>query len=336
MAQDNEFRERIVDFLRYYEEHKRFYELASQKAVVLEVYTRDLKKLAVRWAEAKIGAVENGGQQEESEEDSASFSDQSNGCQFVEDRELAELAGLTRGLKGLSGDFAGMRPWLNDAEEINRRVSGLSASDPTLLISCTIILSTEQEALQNFLLTTSLLTKGVGLLESRDFLPADVHDDLSGPRFIPRLLLVASGMVNNGANAARAGADLIHSNENRWKNFIKTTQLKPQSEETKPASNSPTAISHPELGQISKNIAAWTEENFAKAKALFPSDAKVKGFRFVRVIEIPKVWQKNGVWLVDALIEYDIAGAKRKNITFQVDVEGKIIGFNLFEPVKAP
>jgi hypothetical protein len=240
MAQDNESRERIVDVLRYYEEHKRFYELASQKAVVLEVYARDLKKLAIRWAEAKIGAVENRGQQEESEEVSAPFSDQSNGCQFVEDRELAELAGLTRGLKGLLGDFAGMRPWLDDAEEISRRVSGLSASDPTLLISCTIILSTEQEALQNFLLTTSLLTKGVGLLESRDFLPTDVHDDLSGPRFIPRLLLVASGMVNNGANAARAGARVIHSNENRWKNFIKTTQLKPQSEETKPASNSPT------------------------------------------------------------------------------------------------
>jgi len=86
------------------------------------------------------------------------------------------------------------------------------------------------------------------------------------------------------------------------------------------------------LDEISKNIAEWVQTDFAKT--LFQFDSRMKDFKFVRVTNVPKVWKENDVWIIDALIEYELAGAKKRNVTFQVDSKGTTVGFNLYEPIR--
>jgi hypothetical protein len=91
-------------------------------------------------------------------------------------------------------------------------------------------------------------------------------------------------------------------------------------------------VNPPELAHIFENITVWGEKDFART--LFQSDAKLKDFKLVKVSKVSRVWKENNVWVVDALIEYEFGGAKKRNVTFQVNSEGKIVGFNLYESVK--
>ena len=56
-------------------------------------------------------------------------------------------------------------------------------------------------------------------------------------------------------------------------------------------------------------------------------------FKFHRITQIPIIWKKNDYWIVDTLIEYSLDSLKIRTVTFQVDSEGRIIGYNLHEKI---
>jgi len=89
-------------------------------------------------------------------------------------------------------------------------------------------------------------------------------------------------------------------------------------------------MEHPKIEDMNKNIVYWIQENFVKASLQFHVDKD--SFEFGRVSKISKVWKQNDYWIVDADIEYTLgAGHKMKTITFQINSEGKIVGYDLHE-----
>jgi len=91
------------------------------------------------------------------------------------------------------------------------------------------------------------------------------------------------------------------------------------------------AVQHPKLEDIYRNIVGWVEKNFVKAILQF--HVAKDEFKFHRVLKISKVWKENDCWVVEATVEYDLGGYQARTITFQIDSEGKILGYNLHEPI---
>ena len=83
----------------------------------------------------------------------------------------------------------------------------------------------------------------------------------------------------------------------------------------------------PKIETLKKNIVHWIQENFKKATLEFHVD-KDK-FELARVDMITKVWSEKDYWLVEAVVEYALGGPKMETMTFQVDRNGKIIGYDL-------
>jgi myo-inositol catabolism protein IolC len=92
------------------------------------------------------------------------------------------------------------------------------------------------------------------------------------------------------------------------------------------------ALEHPDLDSIYENIVDWIGKNFVKAVLQYQPDKK--NFKFTKVKRITKVWKESDHWVVDALIEYELSGVQTKAILFQVNGEGRIVGFDLrIEPL---
>ena len=89
-------------------------------------------------------------------------------------------------------------------------------------------------------------------------------------------------------------------------------------------------MEHPKIEDMYKSIVYWIQENFVKA--LLQHHVDKNSFEFGRVTKISKVWKENDYWIVDADIEYGLRGHKMKTVTFQINSEGKIVGYNLHEP----
>ena len=89
-------------------------------------------------------------------------------------------------------------------------------------------------------------------------------------------------------------------------------------------------MEHPKVDDIKKNIVSWVEENLTKT--LLPFHSEKGSFKFGRVSTITKVWAENDYWLVDAAIEYNLGQSEMRTVTFQVNKEGEIIGYDLHEP----
>lgn len=89
-------------------------------------------------------------------------------------------------------------------------------------------------------------------------------------------------------------------------------------------------MTHPEIEDIKKNVVNWMEENFVKAILQF--HVNKEQYKFARITKISKVWKENEYWIVDANIEYALGGHQLKTVTFQVDSDGKVVGYNLHEP----
>jgi len=74
------------------------------------------------------------------------------------------------------------------------------------------------------------------------------------------------------------------------------------------------------------------EEKLARALLQFKEKPAI--FKFVRVVEVSKFWRENGLWQTAAVIEYEFEGKQKRQVSFQIGDEGKIVGFNLFEPFR--
>jgi hypothetical protein len=89
-------------------------------------------------------------------------------------------------------------------------------------------------------------------------------------------------------------------------------------------------MAHPKIEDINANAVHWIESDFVKALMLF--HVSKKEFKFQRILRISKVWKDGDHWIVDVLFEYGLGTSRSGTVTFQMNLEGKIIGYNVNEP----
>jgi hypothetical protein len=139
--------------------------------------------------------------------------------------------------------------------------------------------------------------------------------------------------VAEAATKARVGAELVQSNEKMWDELAeRARQIGIQTCEAKQENDVSLSENHDEIEEIFKKIAEWAQENFARL--LYKFDGGITDFKFVRVAEVSKFWNKNSLSYVYAVLEYEYKGTQKRYVSFQIDDNGKIVGWNLFEPVK--
>jgi hypothetical protein len=89
-------------------------------------------------------------------------------------------------------------------------------------------------------------------------------------------------------------------------------------------------LEHPKIEELNKSIVGWIGKNFVKA--VLQHHYMKDDFKLARVTRISKVWKDDDHWIVDAHIEYELGSSKMHKITFQVDSEGHIVGYDISEP----
>lgn len=101
--------------------------MSFQKTSELEACSAALKKLSIRWAEAR-SSPETANNQVKSKNGQKASLGQCSGSMLDADDELAELSGLIEVLKSLSGSFEATHFWLNHMEEASQNAVQLASN----------------------------------------------------------------------------------------------------------------------------------------------------------------------------------------------------------------
>jgi len=335
LSQENEFHQKIVELLKYHVFRESSYKWVYHKAATLEAYSALFKKFAVHLTEATL-SDRCSNERNANKLDNASMTlDTNQEIMHSENIELTELDGLLQTLRAHTGSIIPFS-WQDRLKEVNEQTFKLPFPDPEdnqLFIKQFIIMKNEEKILRELFNAQKLLRQASELVEKIDLTPALFHNDLTGPRQLPRFLLVASELIFEGATTTRTVADLIQSNESNWRELNdEAGKLEILSIEYKKVNET---RGYFDIDYFFKIISEWLQENLHRALLQFKEETEAK---FLRVGEISKVWVENNprydVRTVDALIEYDSGGVNRRVASFQIDCEGKILGFNLFEPIR--
>lgn len=92
-------------------------------------------------------------------------------------------------------------------------------------------------------------------------------------------------------------------------------------------------MEHPKLDDIYYAIANWAKQNLRKASLLYEK----RDYEFTRVYDIRKVWIENNLWIVDATLNYKLDKKSTSlTMTFQIDEDLKIVGFDFHAPRVVP
>ena len=218
MSQQAELHQKIVELKNYHKEHKNSYDWMCQKTAELRSYSKSLKKLAVYFAEARINLSESNEKHCKNKDIKSSLLGTISNSAFYEDTKIEALTNLIGDLKKFSGSIKA-HSWKGDFQDIKQQSFRLpfdSPKDNDLFINQTLIINTEEEILADLFKTAKLLKKSLKLVDNMDLSPNSVHADLSGPRGIPRLLLVTSVILAEAVATAKSASHLARANEKRW------------------------------------------------------------------------------------------------------------------------
>lgn len=195
MFQETELKQEKFKSIFYYKKHREFCGLATHKTIDLKRNSAALKKLSIRWAEDRTASSIN--------------------------NELPELTGLIACLRDISSSFQSMSGWVSELEDESSNALCFSRKNVELndlLLDWMVLVNLEEQAFQNFLLVAISLRKAVKLLNT-DLQSPGIKIDTCMHRFVSRRILIASAMVKESSNTARVAANLIQSNEGRWRDI---------------------------------------------------------------------------------------------------------------------
>jgi len=213
-----------LNLSHYHREHEKFYATAPrERAVALQRHARTLHALADRWttvtpsADSALspyaGAVDLN--------DPAAI--QLEGVLFMEgEGRPAELTHLLSDLRATAEEYRGTGRWLADAMQASWDIAGSLVDIPgleDLLGDRHRIIANDWLAASESVLVARLLDRAADILDTIDFSPAALRDDIAGPGRAAALVHSSAELLNRAADLCSDSAGLVNDNERRWRTF---------------------------------------------------------------------------------------------------------------------
>jgi hypothetical protein len=307
-----ELKKDLLKLESYTKKHWAFCSILSQKTHELEALASSISTLTPRWVESENGSLI--------------------------DNDVLLFKALIEELEKNLDTIRGTCCYLNSyATEVTSELHFFLSNNAlnNLFLDFLIRLNDELQALHNFLSVTETLKIAIKILCS-DTLSPRVKINRNDP-FGFRPLLVATALVNESASKARTAVNEFKSEEKEWQRLEQSVKsidsigiLTPEAKQENDTSDDE---NHYGIEQIFKIISDWAQENLVKA--IYQFDDGNGEFKFGRVSQISKFWKEQGLWQAEALIEYTMGGTQKiaRNVSFQLNDSGKVVGFNLYQPV---
>jgi TPR repeat protein len=223
MAQD-QFLEMARNLALYHREHEKFYARAPlEEAASLQRTSAALRALAERWSTVDPRKPEVASPYSGAEDLNDERAIELAGILFMEgEGEPAEIARIKAELRTAAEDNEQAGEWLSSAMETSWGVAEALLRFPELadLISERHrIISNDWQAAMLMKLFARNLERARTILDSLDFSPEGVREDLEGPRVFPAFLHSACDLIDHAGDLAAGSAALVHANERRWRVF---------------------------------------------------------------------------------------------------------------------
>lgn len=220
----------ILNLSQYHREHELFYSRAPlEVAVKLQVVSRALKALALKWQEG-AGRESHGAY-------SGNPAARYTGCDDLNESSVidalgilfmegegkpAELTKLEQDLRAMADDHEQGGRWLDEAMagswEAAEALTALRPLASVLGDRHRIIVNNWQMA-ANSRLIAQLLRRAVDLLTAIELEPATIRADLAASRTCPDYVLAAAEVIDIAADLSAQAALLVHDSEPRWRRF---------------------------------------------------------------------------------------------------------------------
>jgi hypothetical protein len=138
------------------------------------------------------------------------------------DAAPAEIASVIQELRAVGANSIDTGAWLADAMENTWATAAiLLAYDQLadLVGDRHRIIVNDWQAASMSALAGRVLQRAADVLDTVDFTPAALRDDLDGARRSPRRLHSAVELIDHAADLLSDSAGLVHDNERRWRTF---------------------------------------------------------------------------------------------------------------------
>ena len=219
-----QFLDVVANLARTHREHEKFYSQAPLgSAREIQAASRALKALAAQWSNAEPTEDPVPNPFAGAEDLNAPGLPAESGILFLEgEGEPPEIAHLKRDLATMARDFEEVGAWLAAAMEQSwQTVATLTPFSELadLLGERHRIVANDWQSASLSSLAGRLIARALDLLETIDFAPAALRDDLAGPCRNPPYLYSASELLDRAADLIAESTVLVHDNERRWRVF---------------------------------------------------------------------------------------------------------------------
>jgi hypothetical protein len=225
----NPLLEAVLNLSHFHRDHEKFYAQEPRaQAVALQRHARALQALADRWSSTEPKQQTSINPFEGSRDLNDPSALQLDGVLFMEGQaEPAEITRMKRELQMLADDQTTTGRWLADAMTATWEAATALLEFPALtdqLGERHRIIANDWQAAEMSLLAGRVLARAVELLETVDFTPSALREDLAGPRVVPGYLYATAEMIGHAADLLSESAGLVHDNERRWRVFHERVQ----------------------------------------------------------------------------------------------------------------
>jgi hypothetical protein len=216
--------EAIANLARFHRQHEQFYSQAPlRQAAEIQGASRALQALAGQWSKTGPSDRPAANPFAGAEDLNAPGLAAESGILFMEgEGEPPEIARLKRDLATIASDCEETGSWLSAAME--RAWQNAAALVPfpqlaDLLGERHRIIANDWQAAGISALAGRLISRALELVDTIDFSPPALREDLSGARRNPGYLHSGSELLDRAADLLAQSATLVHDNERRWRVF---------------------------------------------------------------------------------------------------------------------
>jgi hypothetical protein len=219
----------VLNLSKYHRDHEKYYStLPREQAVLLQRHARTLLALADRWSAVAASRRKVLSPYEAAEDLNASDAIQLDGVLFLEgEGRPAEITKLIRDLRTLADDALATGEWLATAMQASWNMAAALVPIDGLadvLGERHRIIANDWQAANMTTLTGRILQRAAEMLESIDFTPAVLRDDLAGERVSAARLYSIAEMIGHAADLSSEAAGAEHDSERRWRTFRSRVQ----------------------------------------------------------------------------------------------------------------